>query len=51
MGMASDCHDPSLAEIDEALTHANAIPLDERGTIWQAFVDRLLDQRAAQVKA
>jgi hypothetical protein len=48
--MASDRHAPSVAEIDEALTHANAIPLDERGAIWQAFVDRLLDQRAAQAK-
>lgn len=49
--MASDRHAPSLAEIDEALTHANAIPLDERGAMWEAFVDRLLDQRAAESKA
>ena len=35
----------TLAEIDEALAHANRIALDERGQLWQAFVDRLLDDR------
>ena len=35
----------TLEEIDEALRHANRIPLDERGPLWQAFVDRLLDDR------
>jgi hypothetical protein len=35
----------TLAEIDEALAHANRIPLDERGPLWQAFVDRLLNDR------
>lgn len=46
--MASTRHAPSVIEIDEALRHANAIPADERGALWQAFVDRLLDQRADQ---
>ena len=36
---------PTLAEIDEALGHANSVPLDERGTMWMSFVDRLLEER------
>ena len=35
----------TLEEIDEALRHANRIPLDDRGPLWQAFIDRLLDDR------
>lgn len=35
----------AIAEIDEALSHANRVPIDERGPVWQAFVDRLLDDR------
>ena len=35
----------TLADVDEALAHANRIPLDDRGPLWQAFVDRLLDDR------
>lgn len=35
----------TLEELDEALAHANRVPLAERGPLWQAFVDRLLDDR------
>ena len=35
----------TLADVDEALSHANRVPIDERGPLWQAFVDRLLDDR------
>lgn len=35
----------TLEEIDEALAHANRVPPGERGPLWQAFVDRLLDDR------
>ena len=35
----------TLDEVDEALAHANRVPVDERGLPWQAFVDRLLDDR------
>ena len=35
----------TLDEVDEALAHANRVPVDERGPVWQAFVDRLLDDR------
>ena len=31
----------TLAEIDEALATAHAVPVEERGSIWQSFVDRL----------
>ena len=40
-------HMPTITEVDEALGHAQAIPNDERGAAWHAFVDRLLEQRAA----
>lgn len=36
---------PTLAEIDEALSHAQAIPSDERGSAWHAYTDRLLELR------
>lgn len=35
----------TIAEIDEALTHAKAIPADQRGPGWYAFTDRLLEMR------
>lgn len=35
----------TLEEIDEALSHSAKIPLNERGTVWQAWVDKLLEQR------
>ena len=36
---------PTLPEIDEALTHAQAVPQAERGAAWVAYVDSLLEQR------
>jgi len=36
---------PTLPEIDEALGHLRAIPADERGTAWYAYVNSLLEQR------
>lgn len=36
---------PTLHEIDEALTWATAVPPEQRGTLGQAFIDRLLEQR------
>lgn len=36
---------PTLAEIDEALTHLRAIPEPERGPAWRAYLDTLLEQR------
>ena len=35
----------AIGELDEALAHANRVPPAERGPLWQAFVDRLLDER------
>ena len=35
-----------LAEVDEALRHAQAVPEDERGAAWAKYVDGLLDKRA-----
>jgi hypothetical protein len=36
---------PTLAEVDEALTHATRIPIEDRGPAWWAYVDSLLAQR------
>ena len=36
---------PTLAEVDEALEHARAVPADERGAAWHSYVDGLLEQR------
>lgn len=36
---------PTLDEIDEALQHCRAVPPDERGAPWHAYVDSLLAQR------
>lgn len=36
---------PTLDEIDEALHHCRAVPADERGAPWHAYVDSLLAQR------
>lgn len=41
---------PTLEEIDEALAHANAVAIEDRGTMWASFVDRLLEERQAQSK-
>ena len=38
---------PTLAEVDEAIYHARTVPLSERGPAWHAYMDGLLDQRAA----
>lgn len=35
----------TLAEIDEAINHARAVPVEERNAGWYAFVDSLLEQR------
>jgi hypothetical protein len=40
--------DATLAEIDEALGYAKQLPANERGAAWHAFVDRLLEMRAAK---
>ena len=37
---------PTIDEVDEALTHARAVPEAERSSAWHAYVDSLLDQRA-----
>ena len=36
----------TLEELDEALAHAKRVPIEDRGTTWWAFVDKLLEQRA-----
>lgn len=40
---------PTLAEVDEALAHAQRVPIENRGAAWYAYVDRLLEQRAQAV--
>lgn len=35
----------TLDEIDEALQHLRAIPLEERGAAWYAYCDSLLEER------
>ena len=35
----------TVEEIDEALTHARAVPVDKRGAGWHAYVDSLLEMR------
>lgn len=37
---------PTLDEVDEALAHAQRVPIEDRGAAWYAYVDRLLEQRA-----
>jgi hypothetical protein len=36
---------PTLEEIEEALQHCRAVPAEERGAAWTAYVDSLLEQR------
>lgn len=36
----------TLDDVDEALQHATAVPVEDRGEGWYAFVDGLLEQRA-----
>lgn len=38
----------TMTEIDDALTRANAVPVEQRGCLWFAHVDALLDQKIAQ---
>jgi hypothetical protein len=40
----------TVTEIDEALTYARRLPADQRGAGWHAFVDKLLEMRAAQTE-
>jgi hypothetical protein len=35
----------TLADIDQALTYLNQVPVDERGAAWRAYLDAVLDQR------
>ena len=35
----------AIVDVDEALTHLNQIPTDERGAAWQAYLNAVLDQR------
>ena len=35
----------AIVDVDEALTHLNQVPADERGAAWFAYLDSLLDQR------
>ena len=37
----------TLSDVDEALNHARAIPVQDRTSAWHAFVDGLLEQRNA----
>lgn len=43
---ASVDHADELAEVDEELRHAQAVPEGERGAAWGRYVDGLLDKRA-----
>lgn len=38
----------TIDEIDEALTYAQQLAPEHRGAGWHAFVDRLLEMRAAK---
>lgn len=41
---------PTLEEVDEALGWCRAVPADDRGTAWHAYVDSLLAQREQLVR-
>ena len=43
-GMSAAIAD-TLDDIDEALSHAQAIPMEQRGQAWYAYTDRLLEMR------
>jgi len=36
---------PTLSEVDEALAHLSAVPKDQRGAAWWAYVDAVLTER------
>lgn len=38
---------PTLTELDEALQHLRAVPVEERGAAWYSYCDALLEQRKA----
>ena len=38
----------TLPDIDEALTHLRAVNEDERGPAWTAYLDAILEMRAAR---
>ena len=40
----------TLADIDQALTYLNQVPVDERGAAWRAYLDAVLDQRKESEK-
>lgn len=35
----------TVEEIDQALQHLRAIPVDQRGPAWSAYVDKVLELR------
>ena len=35
----------TLADIDEALTHLRAVPVEDRGVAWRAYTDAVLELR------
>jgi len=35
----------AIADVDEALTHLNQVPADERGAAWQAYLNAILEER------
>jgi hypothetical protein len=37
----------TVAEVDVLLANAHEVPTDERGDVWQSYVDALLDRRVA----
>jgi len=40
----------TLADIDQALTYLNQVPVDERAAAWRAYLDAVLDQRKESEK-
>jgi hypothetical protein len=35
----------TIVDVDEALSHLNQVPVDERGSGWSAYLDAVLDKR------
>jgi len=35
----------TIVDVDEALTHLNRVPADERGAAWSAYLNAVLDKR------
>lgn len=38
----------TIPDIDEALTHLRAVPVEDRGPAWTAYLDAILEMRAAR---